>query len=98
MKLDMLKFYESYMLKQNPTYMRRVYIPAKHDNGLKVMVSKNEKNWKQYFFYVSSKWETNENEKRLVIHSWADMKLIIKNTSSYIMTLSSEAKERLAPI
>lgn len=44
MKLEMLKFYESYMLKQNPTYMRRVYIPAKHDNGLKVMVSKNEKN------------------------------------------------------
>lgn len=50
------------------------------------------------FFYVSSQWETDENKERLARSSWADMKLMIRNMSTYKITLSPKAMEKLACI
>lgn len=43
-ELEMPKFNKTYMLKQNPIDTRRVYMLAKHDKGLNVVLSKNKKN------------------------------------------------------
>lgn len=30
----------------------KVYMSVKQERGINVILSKNEKNWKEYFFYV----------------------------------------------
>lgn len=49
---------EAYTLKLNPNEMRQVYISIKQDKGLNVMIYTNERNWKQYCFFL--KWVENQ--------------------------------------
>lgn len=57
-ELEITQFNDAYMLKQNPTNPRKVYILAKQDRGINIILPKNEKNWKQYF---STFWSMGDN-------------------------------------
>lgn len=73
----MLEFNDVYMLKQNPTDTMRVYMSAKQDRGINVILPKNEKSWKQCFFYFSSRLKIVDSDERLIRSSWIDTKLMI---------------------
>lgn len=73
------------MLKQNPTNLGRVYMSVKQDRGINVAFPRNEKNWKEYFFYVSGLWES-------------PTRVMIRNMCSFIMMLSPDAKQCMADI
>lgn len=60
-----------------------------------MILFENEKNQKEYFFYVSGLWEIVNNNARLIRSIWVDTKVVIRNICSFIMTLSHEAKQRL---
>lgn len=91
----MHEFNDAYVLKQNLTDTLRVYM---QDLGINVTLYENKKNWKEQFFYVAGQWETTDNDERLVRSTWGDIKLLIRNISYFIMTLSLEAKKRLNDI
>lgn len=51
-KLEMSELNEEYVIKKISTYMRRVYMPVKKDQGINMILLENEKNQKEYFFYM----------------------------------------------
>lgn len=84
------EFNDAYMLKQIPTHLIKVYMLAKQDQGINVILPENEKKYKQYFFYIFGLWDMVNSDERLIRSSWVDTKLVKKNMASYLTTLSSE--------
>lgn len=59
---------------------------VKKDWGINVILLENEKKWKEYFY-------TLDNDTRLIRRNWVDTMVVIRNMSSYIMTLIHEEKQ-----
>lgn len=57
-----------------------------------MILFENEKNWKEYFFYASSRWKISDSDARLIRSTWADTKLVTRNMGSLIMTLCPKTK------
>lgn len=84
MELEFLEFNYAYMFKQKSTDTMSVYMSAKEGQGINVVLLENEKNQKQYFFYVFGQQGKIDNGKRLIRNSWFYTKLVIRNIASYI--------------
>lgn len=96
-----MAFHEALWLKVRfPLYsfIRKFLSRTQHAPRYNMIFLENEKKQKQYFFYVSSQWETVDSDERLIRSYQIDTKLVIKNMASYIITLSSEAKQSLTSI
>lgn len=69
----MAKFNEAYVLKQNPIYLRRVYMYQ----VMNVSLLENEKKWKDLLFSVSSRWESPTSDTILIRSIWKDTKVMV---------------------
>lgn len=65
---------------------------VKQDWDINVILLEDEKNLKEYFFYVVVRWEVFDSDERLVRSTWVDTKIVIRNIDSFIMTLRLEVK------
>lgn len=81
-ELEISKFNETSVLKIEPTNPSRMYMFAKQDRDVNVMLPNREKNKKQYFFYVSDQQESKEGDN-LIKSSSKYVRIVIRNMSSY---------------